>query len=86
MENKLRNILVSDSIISEEELDKIISQYNLKENDIGVALVNLGYLDQKELESIIIKKNNQMIKETEMIIVLFHEIRELGGTMPVQPM
>ena len=43
MKSQLSKILVSDSIISEEEFNKILGNYEIEKKHIGIALVNLGY-------------------------------------------
>ena len=69
MKSQLGEILVSDSIISEEEFNRIRVKHEIANKDIGIALVNLGYLTHKQLEKAIIKKNNQIIKDTEIILL-----------------
>ena len=74
MKDKLGEIFISDSILSEEELNEILKQYNLENKDIGIALFNLGYLDQKQLESAMVKKIDNIIKETEIVLVLYQNL------------
>ena len=68
MKLQLSEILISDSIITQDDFNKAHKKNNSKTKNIGFTLLKLGYLTQRELEKAIIKKNQQIIKDTEMIL------------------